>query len=94
MLYPQEVIYISPGLSIHLNFVESFAFAADNSEDANVDKLKDDFCFNIVMTSGKEYTVSSKYIQDYLGWTAMTPKLIAQGIHSKWVYIHKYQERR
>ena len=82
-----DAIYVEPGYTILLKFIESFSFSADTEENT-VDKLKDDYCFTVRTMSGKEYIVSTRYIGKICGWTT-PPKILAQSIYDKWLWIHK-----
>lgn len=85
--YPKDVIYIAPNETILLKYVESFSFEREEA-DTVIDKLKDDYCFNIRTISCREYTVSTKLIADLLG-SKYSGKVLAQDIYEKWLWIHK-----
>ena len=88
-LYHCDVIYITPNETVLLKFIESFSFGVDPEQDV-VDKLKDDFCFNVRTISGKEYTVSAKFIYVAHGYSSpIPPKEFAQMIYNRWLWINK-----
>lgn len=86
--YPREVLYTDSGDTIHLKFIESFTFERD-SESLVIDKLKDDFQFGIRSVSGKDYTISAKYISSRLEDTSVTPREMTIMIYEKWIWINK-----
>ena len=82
-----DVIYIAHNETILLKFVESFSFGSDSYRET-VDKLKDDFCFDIRTISGKEYTISSKFVSGIIK-SSISYRELAQGIYDRWLWIHK-----
>lgn len=58
------------------------------SEDMVIDKLMDDFCYNIRTVSGQEYRISIKYIAEIIHGGGNIPE-IAQAIFDKWMHIHQ-----
>jgi hypothetical protein len=87
MVYHQSVIYTTCGATVLLKFVESFIFDK-GSEELVIDKLMDDFCFNIRTVSGQEYRISIRYIAEAVGISESIPE-IAQAIFDKWKFIHQ-----
>lgn len=87
MVYHQNVIYTTCGATVLLKFVESMTFDK-NPEDMVINKLMDDFCYNIRTVSGQEYRISVKYIADTIG-EVNSIQNIAQAIFDKWKHIHR-----
>jgi hypothetical protein len=87
MFYRVDVIYTTCGATVLLKFIESFSFDK-GTEEMVIDKLMDDFCFNIGTVSGKEYRISTKMIAEIIGGGASLPE-IAQGAFDKWKFIHR-----
>jgi len=87
MVYHNNVIYTTCGATVLLKFVESFIFEK-GSEELVIDKLMDDFCFNIRTLSGQEYRISTKLIAENIGGGGTIPD-IAQSVFDKWKFIHQ-----
>jgi hypothetical protein len=87
MVYHNNVIYTTCGATVLLKFVESFIFEK-GSEELVIDRLMDDFCFNIRTVSGQEYRISTKLISGYTGGGGSIPE-IAQSVFDKWKFIHQ-----
>jgi hypothetical protein len=87
MVYQVDVIYTTCGATVLLKFVESFCFDK-GSEELVIDKLMDDFCFNIRTVSGQEYRISAKLIAEMVGGGGSIPD-IAQSVFDKWKFIHR-----
>lgn len=86
MVYQTDVIYTTCGATVLLKFVESFIFEK-TSEDLVIDKLMDDFCFNIRTVSGQEYRISTKLIYKLIGGGGSIPE-VASAVYDKWKFIH------
>lgn len=86
MTYHNDVIYTTCGATVLLKFIESFSFDK-GSEELIIDKLMDDFCFNIRTVSGQDYRISTKLIAENIGGGGTIPE-IAQSIFDKWKFIH------
>lgn len=87
MVYHNNVIYTTCGATVLLKFVESFIFDK-GSEELVIDKLMDDFCFNIRTVSGQEYRISTKLISNNIGGGGTIPD-VAQAVFDKWKFIHQ-----
>jgi len=87
MVYQLDVIYTTCGATVLLKFVESFSFDK-GSEELVIDKLMDDFCFNIRTVSGQEYRISTKLIAKTVGGGGTVPE-VAQSVFDKWKFIHR-----
>lgn len=87
MVYQVDVIYTTCGATVLLKFVESFCFDK-GSEELVIDKLMDDFCFNIRTVSGQEYRISTKLIAEMVGGGGTIPD-VAQSVFDKWKFIHR-----
>ena len=87
--YSRSVIFTSCGVTVLLKAIESIKVETA-SEQAVVDALKDDFCLNIVTTSGKEYRVSIANIRnEYNIHDTHSSADIGQAIVDKWLRIHQ-----
>jgi hypothetical protein len=87
MVYQVDVIYTTCGATVLLKFIESFSFDK-GTEEMVIDKLMDDFCFNIRTVSGQEYRISTKMIAEIIGGGASIP-VVAQSVFDKWKFIHR-----
>lgn len=85
--YPRDAIYVAYNETILLRFIESFSTEREE-DDRVVDKLKDDYSFKVRTISGKEYTISSKFILDTLELKMSNHDLV-QSIYDKWLWINK-----
>jgi hypothetical protein len=88
MVYHNNVIYTTCGATVLLKFVESFIFDK-GSEKLVIDKLMDDFCFNIRTISGQEYRISTKLNSELLGSHIASIPEVAQAVYDKWKFIHQ-----
>jgi len=59
MLFTKDFLYTDNKAAIALKFVESMRYPSED-EDLTVAKLKDDLLIEVVMTSGREYTISTR----------------------------------
>lgn len=84
MHYSSDFLCHSEGTAIvALKYVESIQCL--KGEDATLDILKDDLHFEIIMTSGKEYTISIRDNFEYLNSDELVEAMNA--VLSKWRYI-------
>lgn len=87
MIYQSDSISTTCGATVLLKFVESFSFDR-GSEELVIDKLMDDFCFNIRTVSGQEYRISTKLIANIVAGGGCIPE-VAQSVFDKWKFIHR-----
>jgi len=88
--YPSETIIVSIDditHTVHLKFIEEFSFDKSPAS-KTVAKLKDDYCFGVRTISGKEHTVSTKFICETFRFKC-APEQFAQNIYDKWLWMHR-----
>jgi len=88
MLYTSGRVYLPDGRAIALRCVGSIKIPDD--EQKVIDKLKDDRCLEIVMTSGHEYIVSMRAIQKFdARWVKADVDELRYAICDKWNFIFR-----
>lgn len=103
MSFPYEAVVTSDGTIVSFKSIESFKFTEPESEDAVIDKLKDDVFFEFRTVSGKEYTSSalticriqlhySKELTDTLDMDDKQRKV--REVYERWLWLLKPWERK
>lgn len=87
-MFKPSILVSNEGMIIAIKYIESIEASRDEA-DVIVDKLADDIVFSIVMTSGKSYTISTKYQMEIFKkqGTPVTASATHAEILEKWVYI-------
>jgi hypothetical protein len=86
MSYQQGILYVDLRTAVGLRFVESMTFP--DGEDLLADVLKGDLHIDVVTISGKEYSVSMKFIESTDSNLKNVPvERLRTDIYNKWKHL-------
>ena len=88
MLFNKDFLYLDNRAAIALKFVESMRYPSEG-EELTVAKLKDDLFLEVVMTSGKEYKISTRSQFEVNDWRLKDEgiEMARSAIFDKWCRI-------
>lgn len=95
MSFPYEVVVASDGTIISFKSIESFKFPVAGSEEAVIDKLKDDVFFEFRTVSGKDYTSSANSIfilqldSDPTNTGTIYKERLVRDVYERWLWLLK-----
>lgn len=86
MVYQQDTLQVNSTITISLRCVESMGIPVGS--DLVVDILKDDLQLDVVMISGKEYSVSMRFLQEIKPYLKNTEKSeLRAAIYDRWIHL-------
>ena len=87
MLFQKDFLFLDDQTVVSIRSIESMRFP--DGEDLTADKLKDDLHMDVVMASGKEYSISVRrqFVNDVrTKHPLVTAEILREAIYNKWIH--------